>query len=175
MKAKLPIQNENQNEMGGESEAEGARFPFFWIELRAGIPPPSCTCPSRYSRDSICRTVGTTSWKCLVFSSRVRVRVRVGVIVRGEKCVLEARNVEQLKNFFLILRSSTVPKSSSSSWSTWKFNDFRWRVGCSNLGYAILFISTLVFFSKWRLRKISKSHRQKRASPDMREHTLMTF
>ena len=31
------------------------------------------------------------------------------------------------------------------------------------------------FCSKWRLRKISKSHRQKRASPDMREHTFMTF
>ena len=38
------------------------------------------------------------------------------------------------------------PKSSSSSWSSWKINDFRWRVGGSNLGHAILFISTLVFF-----------------------------
>ena len=45
---------------------------------------------------------------------------------------------------FCVLRDR--PKSSSSSWSTWKFNDFRWRVGGSNLGYAILFISTLVFF-----------------------------
>ena len=44
-------------------------------------------------------------------------------------------------------------------------------------GGSILFIYFFGFFfcSKWRLRKISKSHRQKRASPDMREHTLMTF
>ena len=41
----------------------------------------------------------------------------------------------------------------------------------------ILYFNFGFFFccSKWRLRKISKSHRQKRASPDMRERTLMTF
>ena len=52
------------------------------------------------------------------------------------------------------------------------------RQGGSNLGHAIFFFNfyfNFGFFLKWRLRKISKSHRQKRASPDMREHTLMTF
>ena len=38
-----------------------------WIELRAGIPPPSCTCRSRYSCNWIWRTVATTSWKCFSF------------------------------------------------------------------------------------------------------------
>ena len=38
------------------------------------------------------------------------------------------------------------PESSSSSWSSWKFNDFRWKVCGSNVGHADLFISTLAFF-----------------------------
>ena len=102
-----------------------------------------------------------------------KIWVRVGVIVRGEKCVRGARFV-----FFFLLGSSTDRNSQVPRGLVGKFNDFRWRVGGSNLSHVDLFISTFFFFffvrSGW-LRKISRSHRQKRASPDMREHTLMTF
>ena len=36
------------------------------------------------------------------------------------------------------------PKSSSSSWPSWKFNDFRWRVGGSNLGHLFTVIADIL-------------------------------
>ena len=139
----------------------------------APIPPPSCTCRSSYSRDWKWRTEATTSWNC--FSFLARVRVWVGVKIRGEKCFWGARNVPSERT--QPQQKGDQLKSPSFSWPSWKFNDFRRRVGGSNLGHADLFTSTLGFFfcSKWRLWKISKSERQKRASRGMCEHTFMAF
>ena len=131
-------------------------------------PPPSCTCHSRYSHNWKWRTEARISWKCFRFSARVRVRVWVGVIVREEKCVRGARNIEQLQFFFFFFLMGSLTDQNC------QLQVPRGLVGSSkisdeglavrNLGQADHFITTFFFFffcSKRRLRKISTSHGQK--------------